>query len=147
MSLLLTPIALICPLISGAQPARAQVKQAATQQEQAVCRIHKKIDGSTDVSVGTKSLSLYPIHAFAADNSYLLFAIKLPAFADATSLRMWTAASHNPQPSSEIVHQDLSDSELQLVKIPLNEQADIEHDVLCLSFDDQQMVQVQLGAS
>ena len=147
MSLLLTPIALICPLLSGAQPARAQVKQVETQQEQAVCRIHKKQDGSTDVSVGTKSLSIYPIHAFAAEQSYLLFAVKLPAFAEASAVRMWTAASSDPQPSSDIVQQALNDSSLQLVKIPLNEQADIEHDVLCLAFDDQQMVQVQLGAS
>lgn len=147
MSLLLTPVALICPIFNSSSPIETRQEQPAAQ-EQAVCRIYQQPDGVTDVSIGTSSLALYPIHYIDGEEPYLIFASTLLPYAQPSQLQLWTGDLHSGRVSAVVQRLQLQDHELQLVHMPLLPDYDAERDALCVSVganaDTAAAVQIQL---
>ena len=153
MSILLTPVALICPIFSNAFPSQEQCgvpsEARSIHQEQAVCRIHKQSSGVTDISVGAQNIGIYPIHYVGGDAPYLIFASKVMTLGDIERVQMWTGSADASVISSDKLELDLRTNELSLSKIELDRETHSDGDLLWLSFQhkDQScnIVQVQLS--
>jgi hypothetical protein len=138
MSFLLTPVALICPILGGnfLNNSRTESLSPITPaiQEQAICRIHKNAQGVTDLSLGTHSVAIYPIHYVDQHNAHIIFALKLLSQQTPTQMQVWTGNISNQRISSEHKQIHLLDNELQLISLNLNESFDAQQDHLCISF-------------
>ena len=139
MSFLLTPVALICPILSGNIPSHtnACATPAIAQQEQAICRIHQHEKGVTDVSIGMHSIAIYPIHYVDAEQQHIIFATKLLSQQAPKSIKVWTGDINTERVSSNAEIISLNGEELQLISVNLKDSFNAASDHLCLSFESE----------
>ncbi len=139
MSLLLTPVALICPIFSSATAALTQAPQsrddAHIAREQAMCRIATNDMGVTNVSVGMHTVAIYPIHYVESEKPYITFSMKLVSQMSPVKIQMWTGSADQQRISDKVtLYLDKEEFKLPLI-YPAGD-LNLQRDRLCLSFDN-----------
>ena len=151
MSFLLTPVALICPILGGNFQCKNTESTTPTiaHHEQAICRIHKHEKGVTDVSIGMHSIAIYPIHFVDAGQQHIIFATKLLSQQAPQSIKLWTGDIHSERVSSSAEQITLNGEELQLISLNIADSFDAASDHLCMTFESENgsytAAQIQLG--
>lgn len=143
MLFLLTPVALICPVLNVgfAEPVTEQESKQQIQCEQAICRIHKLQAGETSVSVGMHSIAIYPIHYVDGDEPYLVFSVRMLSQHNPVRVQLWTGDLYEQRQSSEPVNLNLTDGDFQMPVLHLQDKFDKQRDQLCLTFLDEHGMQ------
>ena len=152
MSFLLTPVALICPILGGNFQYKnpEHLTTAVSHHEQAICRIHKHEQGVTDVSVGMHSIAIYPIHYVEAPKQHIIFAAKLLSQQAPQSISFWTGDINSERVSSNTEQISLNGEALQLISLNIDDSFDAASDHLCMTFESESgsysAAQIQLSS-